>query len=72
MTRLEFEVSGLHCGACVARVRKAFAPMAAQVEVTLQPPRLTLLDASEHDFARLQAAARQAGPYELHRLAQPQ
>ena len=32
-----FELSGVHCMHCVARVKKALEPFAEKVEVTLSP-----------------------------------
>lgn len=37
-----FALSGLHCGACVARAHKALEPLADAVSVTLDPPQAVL------------------------------
>jgi copper chaperone len=58
-----FEISGMHCGACVARVTRALQTIDPGVQVTLEPPRaqfslpqLTLQD--------VQAALARAGDYQ--------
>ncbi len=59
-------ISGMHCGACVARVTRALTPFAKEVQVTLEPPRAVLRGA--HDDASLdmlQIAAAGAGKYTL-------
>ncbi|TAG02187.1 MAG: copper chaperone [Betaproteobacteria bacterium] len=59
-------ISGMHCGACVARVTRALTPFAREVQVTLDPPRAVLRGA--HDDASLdmlQIAAAGAGKYTL-------
>lgn len=58
-----FEISGMHCGACVARAQKAVAPLAPGAVVTLDPPRLTLPDGVVLDQAALNAALAKAGDY---------
>ena len=42
MTTQIHSLSGLHCGACVARAQKAVVALAPGAVVTLDPPRLTL------------------------------
>ncbi|MGL4727966.1 MAG: heavy-metal-associated domain-containing protein [Bosea sp. (in: a-proteobacteria)] len=37
-----FDITGMHCGACVARVRQALAGLGNHVEVTLSPPRAVI------------------------------
>jgi copper chaperone len=58
-----FRIEGMHCGGCVARVTRALKPIADEVEVTLDPPRITL-DASEVlNTETVQAAVAAAGDY---------
>jgi copper chaperone len=58
-----FRIEGMHCGGCVARVTRALKPIADEVEVTLDPPRITL-DASEVlSTETVQAAVAAAGDY---------
>ena len=67
-----FEIAGMHCGACIAKVTAALQPFASGVSVTLKPPRATLTDASTSNLATLQAAVSKAGNYTLTPLATTQ
>lgn len=60
-----FQIKGMHCGACVSKITNALQPLAAGVSVTLNPPRVTLTDASTTNIAVLQAAVAKAGAYAL-------
>jgi copper chaperone CopZ len=61
-----FELSGLHCGKCVARVSKALKPFATEVKVSLNPMQVNLQGLrADASVDRLQAAVRQAGAYDL-------
>ena len=59
-----FEIKGMHCASCVAKVQAALAPFADSVEVTLTPPRATLTNSSA-DIATLNPALANAGNYTL-------
>ena len=59
-----YALNGLHCGACVNKVTQALTPLAAGVEVSLQPMQVTLTDAKA-DFEALKAAVENAGKYVL-------
>jgi copper chaperone CopZ len=61
-----FELSGLHCGKCVARVSDALRPFAQDVKVTLEPMQASLQGLhADASLASLQAAVRTAGAYYL-------
>jgi copper chaperone CopZ len=61
-----FELSGLHCGKCMARVSDALKPFAAEVKVSLDPMQVSLQGLrSDVSLASLQAAVHQAGDYDL-------
>lgn len=60
-----FQIKGMHCGACVSKITNALQPFAAGVSVTLNPPRVTLTDATTTNIAVLQAAVAKAGAYAL-------
>jgi copper chaperone CopZ len=61
-----FELSGLHCGKCVARVSDALRPFAQDVKVTLEPMQASLQGLhADVSLASLQAAVRTAGAYDL-------
>jgi copper chaperone CopZ len=61
-----FELSGLHCGKCVARVSDALRPFAQDVKVTLDPMRASLQGLhADASVAMMQTAVRSAGSYDL-------
>ena len=59
-----YALTGLHCGACVNKVTQALEPLAAGVEVSLQPMQVTLTEATA-DFEALKVAVENAGKYLL-------
>ena len=65
-----YELTGLHCGACVNKVTRALEPLAAGVEVSLQPMQVTLTEATA-DFEALKAAVENAGKYVLMSHSEP-
>jgi Cu+-exporting ATPase len=58
-----FRIEGMHCGGCVARVTRALKPIAEEVEVTLDPPRITLDVPDALGTEDVQAAVATAGDY---------
>jgi Cu+-exporting ATPase len=58
-----FRIEGMHCGGCVARVTRALKPIADEVEVTLDPPRITLDAPEALSTEAVQAAVAAAGDY---------
>ena len=60
-----FSVEGMHCGGCVARVSRALEPLADHVEVTLDPPRITLEVPEALTLESVQAAVSGAGRYRV-------
>jgi copper chaperone CopZ len=61
-----FELSGLHCGKCVARVSDALRPFAQDVKVTLDPMQASLQGLhADVSLNMLQAAVRSVGSYDL-------
>ena len=61
---MTYALTGLHCGACINKVTQALAPLAAGVEVSLQPMQVVLTGAKA-DFETLRAAVQGAGKYGL-------
>ena len=59
-----YTLTGLHCGACINKVTQALLPLAAGVEVSLQPMQVVLTDAKA-DFETLKTAVEGAGKYGL-------
>ena len=64
MTIIKYQVSGLTCGGCVNRVKKALADYAEIAEVTLNPPEATLTNPTS-DINALNVALSQIGNYQL-------
>lgn len=67
MENVTYQVTGLHCGACVNRVKSALTNSANEVEVTLTPPRATLSNPKQ-DLAALNELLAHVGDYRLSPL----
>jgi copper chaperone CopZ len=59
-----YYLSGMHCGACVAKVTKALQPFASSVNVSLNPPQV-LLEGTSVPVSTLQTALDGVGKYEI-------
>ena len=59
-----YGLTGLHCGACVNKISQALAPLAAGVEVSLQPMQVVLTGAKA-GLDVLKTAVESAGKYVL-------
>jgi Cu+-exporting ATPase len=64
-----YTIAGMHCGGCVARVKKALQPLADEVEVTLEPPQARLVADGPLDLAMVRAAVAGAGRYTVEPAA---
>jgi copper chaperone CopZ len=60
-----FKIEGMHCGACVGRVRTALAAAGFVADVTLTPPQIVLAGAARDARSAVQAAVASAGKYRL-------
>lgn len=60
-----YDIEGMHCGACVAKVEAALKTVTDTAEVTLAPPRATVSGGQSGDIAALNAAVAAAGGYRL-------
>ena len=58
-----FELSGVHCMHCVARVKKALEPLCEQVEVTLSPAIAVVTVKEPLKIEDVNAALAKAGDY---------
>jgi copper chaperone CopZ len=63
-----FKIDGMHCNGCVARVTKALAPLADEVNVTLEPGRITLDAPDAVSLEEVRAAVAKAGSYQVSAL----
>lgn len=68
MNKTRYEISGLTCGGCVSRTKSALLPWADSVEVTLNPPQVTLTN-PKADIDALNQALAHAGHYVLSPLS---
>ncbi len=59
-----YDLTGLHCNACVTRVTKSLEPLASNVAVSLSPMQVVLTGAKA-DFETLKKAVEGAGKYVL-------
>ena len=64
MATQTYALTGLHCGTCINKVTQALAPLAAGVEVSLQPMQVVLTGATA-GFDILRTAVESAGKYVL-------
>src|SRR5688500_17784976 len=64
MSIAKYQVSGMTCGGCVARVKAALASMAENVEVTLDPPQAILTNPNQ-SLASLNQVLAGVGHYHL-------
>lgn len=67
MSIAKYQVSGMTCGGCVARVKATLVPMAEHVEVTLEPPQAIITNSHQSLMALNQALAG-VGNYQLSAL----
>lgn len=67
MSIAKYQVSGMTCGGCVARVKATLTPMAEHVEVSLEPPQAILTN-SNQSLASLNEALAGIGHYQLSAL----
>ncbi|GAB1825123.1 MAG: heavy-metal-associated domain-containing protein [Burkholderiales bacterium] len=58
-----FELSGVNCMHCVARVKKALEPLAESVEVTLSPALAVLTVKEPVSLEKVNKALAEAGDY---------
>jgi copper chaperone CopZ len=65
-----YQLSGMHCGACVAKVTKALQPLAGAVTVSLNPQEVSI-ESSSVSLPDLQAALSAIGKYEISAFAAP-
>lgn len=65
MAEKSYDIVGMHCQACVRKVQMVLEPLAEKVNVTLEPPKVTVTGAVPFD--RLNAAVKGVGSYTLKR-----
>ena len=63
-----FELSGVHCEHCMARVKNALAPLAEHVEVTLSPALAVLTVKEKIPLSKINEVLSEAGDYSAKEL----
>jgi copper chaperone CopZ len=63
-----YQLSGMHCGACVAKVTQALQPLACEVEVRLSAQQVSL-EGANSSIDDLQAALSAVGKYQISALS---
>ena len=63
-----FQVSGMHCSGCSARVQRAAEALAPGATVTLEPPRLTLPEGATIDAETINRRLAELGDYRVAAL----
>jgi copper chaperone CopZ len=64
MNEITYQVTGMSCGGCVNHVKNALIQFADQVEVTLNPPQVTLTN-PKVDLSSLNLILSKSGNYQL-------
>lgn len=60
-----YRVTGMHCGACVAKITESLTSAVEHVSVTLNPPRVTVQGGQADDLPELNRLVAAAGSYTL-------
>jgi len=69
MQKVTYQVSGLHCGACVNRVKNALLNSASEVEVAFNPPRVHLINPTQ-TLDQLNQQLAEVGDYQLSEVTE--
>ena len=73
MTRMQiYKIEGMHCHACVAKIKSALEPLTAELEVSLQPPQAKFIPKEQVSLAMLNTALAAVGDYRLTPTAEGQ
>jgi copper chaperone CopZ len=62
-------IQGMHCGGCVSKITKALTPLAENVEVTLDPPTVTLTNPSAN-LTQINRILAETGDYKAAKTRQ--
>ena len=58
-----YEIKGMHCHACIAKIKMALAPITTEIEITLNPPRAKLISPTSIPLKQLNETLMTAGDY---------
>lgn len=67
----QFEIQGMTCSHCVARVKKAIETVeqVQEAKISLESPQATITLKDNINIEELQAAIQDAGDYSIHKIA---
>lgn len=60
-----YEIKGIHCHSCIAKIKPALAPITDTIEITLNPPRAQLTSAKIIPVAELNDLLATVGDYQF-------
>ena len=60
-----YEIKGMHCHSCIAKIKSVLEPVATRVEITLKPPRAKLTLAKAISISELNALLATVGDYQF-------
>lgn len=64
-----YRIKGMHCAACVEKIKSAFAPQVGVVDISLSPPFLKIQAKQTPKLDELNAIIRRAGDYQLESIS---
>lgn len=67
----QFEITGMTCSHCVARVKKELESLdlVEKAEITLEAPQATITMKDNIRIEELQSAVQNAGDYDIHEIS---
>jgi len=69
MVTITYAIQGMHCVSCIDKIKTALQPIASIVDITLEPPRITLSSEKPLALEALNAQLTNAGDYRLYPVA---
>jgi copper chaperone CopZ len=67
-----YKIDGMHCQACVTKIKSALEPLTAELEVSLRPPQAKFIPKEQVSLAMLNSALTAVGDYRLTPIAENQ
>lgn len=66
---ITYAIQGMHCEACIDKIKAALSPVGSVISLTLTPPRVTLAMEKPLSLEQLNAQLGKAGNYQLHAVS---
>jgi len=67
---MTYAIQGMHCEACIDKIKAALSPFGSVVTLTLKPPRVTISMEKALPLEQLNAQLVKAGNYQLHPISE--